>query len=127
MLVGYTPFYKSGMDQSELFKAILKGSFHMPKKFSPGATAIVSGLLTKDPSMRLGSLASGETDILGSEFLQMINIEQLRRRTIKPPQVPSIKDPLDASNFDDWSHLEDKMTAIYPVLSPEKEAIFDRF
>ena len=127
------------MDQSELFKAILKGSFHMPKKFSPGATAIVSGLLTKDPSMRLGSLASGETDILGSEFLQMINIEQLRRRTIKPPQVPSIKDPLDASNFDDWSHLEDKidpmqsihledkMTAIYPVLSPEKEAIFDRF
>lgn len=127
MLAGYTPFYKSGMDQSELFKAIIRARFHMPKKFSPGAVEIVQGLLTKDPTLRLGSLVGGESDIFGGAFLQSIDLKKLRKQSIKPPHVPSIKDPLDASNFDDWSHLDDKSSEKYPQLSAASETVFDRF
>lgn len=127
MLIGYTPFYKSGMDQSALFRAITKGDFHMPRKFSSAAVEIVGGLLVNDPSVRLGSLAGGGADIQESSFLSSIDLNKLRKRTIKPPHIPKIKDPLDASNFEDWSHLDDKMKEDYPPLSPDQEAIFDRF
>lgn len=127
MLIGYTPFYKSGMDQSALFKAIVKGEFHMPSKFSAAASELVKGLLEKDPSMRLGGLAGGESDLFSSAFFGPIDMHALRKRGIKSPQMPKIRDPLDSSNFEDWSHLDDKMTRHYPSLPPEKEAIFDRF
>jgi serine/threonine protein kinase len=127
MLVGYTPFYKSGMDQSELFKAIVKGYFRLPMKLSPGAVEIISGFLTKDPSMRLGSLAGGEADVLRSTFLRSVDINRLRKRTIRPPQIPTIKNPLDSSNFEDWNHLDDKMSQNYPPLSPDRESVFHNF
>jgi len=127
MLIGYTPFYKSGMDQSALFKAIVKGEFHVPSKFSPAACEIVNNLLVKDPSMRLGGLAGGESDLFSSAFFRPIDMHKLRKRAVKPPQMPKILDPLDSSNYEDWSHLDDKMTRKYPLLPPEKEAIFDRF
>ncbi|GKY97785.1 hypothetical protein MPSEU_000736700 [Mayamaea pseudoterrestris] len=127
MLVGHTPFYRSGMDQSELFKSIVRSKFHIPRRCSQGAAEIISGLLIKDPSMRLGSLAGGESDILNSTFLGVIDMVKLRKHTIKPPQVPIIRDPLDASNFEDWSHLDDKSKLDYPRLNEEKELIFDGF
>jgi len=41
--------------------------------------------------------------------------------------VPKIRNPLDASNFEDWSHLEDKTTQKFPSLPREKEEIFEKF
>jgi protein kinase A len=115
------------MDQSELFKAIIKGEYRMPGRFSSDAQELIKGMLVKDPSMRLGSLAGGAADILSSRFLCSIDMEKVRKRIIKPPHMPKIKDPLDASNFENWNHLDDKMKQRFPKLSSEKESIFAKF
>jgi serine/threonine protein kinase len=115
------------MDQSDLFKAVVRAKFHVSSRLSPSAASIIQGLLTKDPALRLGSLAGGSDDILNHEFLKSIDQEKLRRKEITAPFVPKIKNPLDASNFEDWSHLEDKTLNQYPPLPREKEAIFEKF
>jgi len=127
MICGYTPFYRNGMDQSELFKCIIRGKFTIPPKVSPAAAGIIKGLMVKDQNMRLGSLAGGEADIIGHAFLESIDIDKVRKKEIRAPFIPKIKNPLDASNFEDWSHLEDKTTLSYPKLSREKEEIFEKF
>jgi len=127
MITGHTPFYRSGMDQSDLFKAIIRGRYTMPTKISPAAAGILKALLMKDPNLRLGSLAGGEADIIGHAFFQDINIDALRKKEVAAPFVPKIRNPLDASNFEDWSHLEDKTTQKFPSLPREKEEIFEKF
>jgi protein kinase A len=127
MITGSTPFYRGGMDQTQLFKAIIRGKFQIPSRVSAEASDMISALLVKDPTLRLGSLAGGESDIINHPFLDAIDKERLRRRELTAPFVPKIKDPLDASNFEDWSHLEDKTKAAFPALSREKEAIFEKF
>jgi len=124
---GDTPFYKHGMEQMDLFRAIVKGSFETPSSLSPAAGSIVREFLMKNPTKRLGSLADREDDVYNHNFFSDINWEELRSKTIKPPHKPKIKDPLDTSNFDDWSHLQDKTLAKYPLLSSDDEKVFKKF
>jgi len=127
MISGDTPFYKHGMEQMDLFRAIVKGSFETPSSLSPAAGSIVREFLMKNPTKRLGSLADREDDVYNHNFFSDINWEELRSKTIKPPHKPKIKDPLDTSNFDDWSHLQDKTLAKYPLLSSDDEKVFKKF
>jgi serine/threonine protein kinase len=115
------------MDQSALFKAVVRGKYHVSSRLSPAAASMIQGLLTKDPNLRLGSLAGGTADVARHDFLRPVDPEKLRRRELAAPHVPRIKNPLDASNFEDWSHLEDKTRKHYPPLPREKEAIFEKF
>lgn len=126
-ILGYTPFYRGGMDQSDLFKAIVRADYIIPAKVSTVCANMIAGLLTKDQTLRLGSLAGGPDDILNHAFLEPIDKEKLRRRELPAPTVPKIRNPLDASNFEDWSHLEDKTRIHFPSLPAEKEAIFEKF
>jgi len=128
MITGRTPFYRSGMDQSDLFKAIIRGRFNIPSRMSPAAAGMINGLLVKDPHLRLGSLAGGEADIINHPFLKNdIDIDKLRKKELAAPFKPKIKNPLDASNFEDWSHLDDKTAHKFPPLPKDKEEIFDKF
>jgi protein kinase A len=115
------------MDQMELFKANVRGRFTLPRGISAEGASIIEGLIKKDPSQRLGSLKGGEDDILNHPWFASIDVEKLRNKEIKAPFVPAIKDPLDASNFDDWSHLEDKMKKKYPKLTAKQEQVFATF
>lgn len=127
MLTGFTPFYRSGMDQSQLFKSIIRGKFTIPSKITPPAADMIQGLLTKDQNLRLGSLAGRDEDIINHPWLEAIDKDKLRKRELAAPYLPRVKNPLDASNFEDWSHLEDKTTKDYPSLPREKEQIFEKF
>jgi serine/threonine protein kinase len=130
MLTGDTPFYKSGMGQMDLFRAIVKCNYTLPKEYpkESGAGAIISEFLNKNPAKRLGSLANGEEDIVNHQWFKgVIDFDELRRKTIPAPRVPQISNPLDSSNFEDWSHLEDKTKIKFPKLPPEQTAIFDNF
>jgi len=51
----------------------------------------------------------------------------LRNQEIKAPWKPNIKNPLDGSNFEDWSHLKDKDKDTFPPLSAKEQAIFKSF
>jgi hypothetical protein len=127
MFEGHTPFYTDGMDQMDLFRAIARGRYSMPKQISSAAKSILEGLLTRDPKFRLGSLAAGEYGIYHHPWFKGLDFEKLRNKEIKAPYVPDIKDPLDSSNFDDWSHLDDKQTTKYPKLDKSHQAMFKKF
>jgi tRNA A-37 threonylcarbamoyl transferase component Bud32 len=127
MFEGYTPFYIEGMDQLELFKAIVRGRYHVPKRISREAKSMLTGFLTTDPNLRLGSLYGGEEDIYNHPWFKSIDFEKLRSKEIAAPYVPEIKDPLDASNFEDWSHVDDKLRKTYPKLNKSHQAIFEKF
>jgi protein kinase A len=127
MLIGKTPFYESGMDQSELFRNIISAKIEIPKGISADSISLIAGLLKRNPSRRLGSLANGEDGVQKHPWLSAVNLEILCRKEVKPPRVPKIKDPLDASNFEDWSHLEDKTKKTYPKLTEKQKEIFEKF
>ena len=135
MLTGTTPFYKTGMGQIELFKAIVKNRFQLPAQFMSKdevtpAGSIITELLTKDPAKRLGNLAGGEDGLVQHPWFSSdngINFDELRQKRVKAPQIPTIKNPLDSSNFENWSHLQDKTKIKFPRLSPQQMKVFDDF
>lgn len=127
LLTGDTPFYKSGLSQMDLFRAIVKAKFNMPKKLSPTAQSIISELLVRNPTQRLGSLAEGENGILNHAWMSEISMDELRLKTLKAPKIPKIKDPLDASNFDDWSHIADMTKKRFPKVPAQDQKNFQGF
>lgn len=57
MLFGATPFYERGIDQKGLFKNIVRGKWTLPDdKLSRHARDLISGMLHKRPTERLGKL-----------------------------------------------------------------------
>jgi serine/threonine protein kinase len=128
MIFGQQPFYTEGMDQVGLFRAIVNGEYSFPGSgISTEAANMIRGFLTRTPSQRLGSLAGGEDDILSHRWFTDIDFDKLRKQEMKAPFVPRIKNPLDASNFDDWSHLKDKTKTRYPKISKEQADVFSNF
>jgi serine/threonine protein kinase len=127
MFAGQTPFYVEGMDQMDLFRAIVKCKYDLPKGISSQAASLLTGFITKDPAKRLGSLAGGEDDIPVHPFFDGLDFDLLRQMEIKAPYVPKIKDPLDSSNFENWSHLDDKLDTKFPPLTPEQMKVFEAF
>ena len=99
----------------------------MPTGLSPNTKDFLSKMIVRDPTRRLGSLAGGERDIFVHPFFTGIDFKELRRMSLKAPYVPTIKDPLDATNFEDWSHLEDKSHKKYKSLTKKQEEIFEDF
>jgi protein kinase A len=131
MISGYTPFYKDGMDQISLFRAIVKGNFKYPRSrrelFSDQSKDLINRLLVIDPTQRLGSLARGEKDIYRCAWFEDISFDKLKRKEIPSPWIPKIKDPLDTSNFENWDHLDDKAKAKDPPISKKDDDIFKSF
>jgi serine/threonine protein kinase len=143
MLFGDTPFYNDGMQQMDLFRAIVKGKFSIPEcnnekeAVSANVISIIKGFLTKDPAQRLGSLAGGEDDVLQHKWFSspidiygnndVIDFNILREKKIVAPVVPKIRNPLDASNFEDWRHLDDKTKTRFPKLDSQQEKVFADF
>ena len=128
MMSGRTPFYEDNMDQLTLFRGIVSGKFKFPRHgMSKHAKEIVQDFLKVDPSYRLGSLAGGLRDIYLHSWFGDIDFRQLRKQAITPPWQPNIKDPLDSTNFSDWSHLEDKDKFKGKPLTSKQQEIFKSF
>ena len=127
MLAGYTPFYEEHMDQMELFRAIVQERVHLSKSMSHDASSIISGFLEKHPRKRLGSRAHGLEDIFWHPWFKHIDFAKLRHKEIKAPHVPKITNPLDTSNFEDWSAMDDKLAQSFPKLKTSDRKVFDQF
>jgi serine/threonine protein kinase len=115
------------MDQISLFRSIVQDDYEPPLRASGAATDLISKLLTKDPTQRIGSLARGEREIFEHEWFANLDRHAMKRKELKAPWVPIIADPFDTSFFDNWDHLVDKTTEEQPPLSAKDAELFKDF
>lgn len=110
MLTGLPPFYCQ--DREKLFEKIRKSDLHYPASLSRPAKSLLRGLLTRDPTQRLGSGPRDAEDIQRHEFFSDVNWDKLAKGEIAPPWEPTINGSLDTSQFD-------KEFTNMPVFSPQ--------
>jgi CRP-like cAMP-binding protein len=129
MLVGRSPFYSYGTDQVSLFKRIVQVKYSFP----PGgivnevAQDLIQRLIVRRQANRLGCLARGEMDIRDHSWFAIIDVEKLLKRKIPAPWIPKIKDPLDASHFDSYRHVENEPPSNKSHLSSHQQELFKDF
>ncbi|XP_041098686.1 serine/threonine-protein kinase N2 isoform X2 [Polyodon spathula] len=112
MLVGESPF--PGDDEEEVFDSIVNDEVRYPRFLSPDSISIIQRLLRKNPEKRLGAGEQDAEEVKMQKFFRETDWEALLAKKVKPPFVPSIKDPTDVSNFDE------EFTALPPVLTPPR-------
>lgn len=110
MLTGLPPFYCQ--DRERLFEKIRKAELRYPESTSHDAKNLLRGLLTKDPTRRLGSGPKDADDIKPHPFFVSVQWDKLQRGEIPPPWAPQISSIQDTSQFD----LE--FTSM-PIFSPQ--------
>lgn len=128
MLVGRSPFYTYGSDQVSLFKRIVQVKYGFPQGLvNDLAQDLITRLIVRRQANRFGCLARGDMDIRDHPWFNVINTEKLLNKTIPAPWVPRIKDPLDASHFDSYRHVENEPPSNKPHLSSHQQELFRDF
>jgi CRP-like cAMP-binding protein/tRNA A-37 threonylcarbamoyl transferase component Bud32 len=129
MLVGRSPFYSYGTDQVSLFKRIVQVKYSFP----PGGTVneqaqdLIQRLIVRRQANRFGCLARGDMDIRDHSWFNVIDVDKLLNKKVPAPWVPRIKDPLDASHFDSYRHVENEPPSNKPHLSATQQTLFKDF
>eukprot|EP00520_Triparma_pacifica_P001038 CAMPEP_0118650298 /NCGR_PEP_ID=MMETSP0785-20121206/10173_1 /TAXON_ID=91992 /ORGANISM="Bolidomonas pacifica, Strain CCMP 1866" /LENGTH=544 /DNA_ID=CAMNT_0006542665 /DNA_START=308 /DNA_END=1942 /DNA_ORIENTATION=- len=98
MLTGLPPFYCR--DREKLFEKIRKADLTYPRYLSQRACHILRGLLTRDPTQRLGSGPTDADEVKKHTFFQEIDWVRLDKGEIEPPWDPKVSGSLDTSQFD---------------------------
>ena len=98
MLAGVQPFHHS--NQQRLLDNILFKDLRFPDGMSKHAKDLLTKLLDRNPTRRLGSGENGVQNIKNHKFFNWIDWEKLANRDIKPPFIPKINYESDSSNFD---------------------------
>ena len=110
MLNGLPPFYDQ--NQQDMFQKIIYMPLVFPDNMSPSAQGMLEGMLTRDPTQRLGAGPDGSDNVRGHPFFNSIDWVALDARQIPPPWVPAQQaaSGTDATYFDN-SDAQRKMDA----------------
>eukprot|EP00588_Corethron_pennatum_P031647 CAMPEP_0194346156 /NCGR_PEP_ID=MMETSP0171-20130528/105264_1 /TAXON_ID=218684 /ORGANISM="Corethron pennatum, Strain L29A3" /LENGTH=1009 /DNA_ID=CAMNT_0039113245 /DNA_START=182 /DNA_END=3211 /DNA_ORIENTATION=+ len=129
LLVGQSPFYSYGSDQVSLFKRIVQAKHSFPSGgvVNDISQDMIQRLIVRRQTNRLGCLARAENDVRDHKFFSGINYDSLMAKKIVAPWVPSLSDPLDASHFDSYEHIEMETEPIRNPLTPKQQAVFEGF
>ncbi|KAG7357287.1 serine/threonine protein kinase [Nitzschia inconspicua] len=129
MLVGRSPFYSYGTDQVSLFKRIVQVKYSFPPggMVSEPAQDLIQRLIVRRQANRYGCLARGDMDVRDHYWFNVIDVEKLLMKQIPAPWVPRIRDPMDASHFDSYRHVENEPPSNKPHLTPQQQALFKDF
>lgn len=93
LLYQSTPF--AGMNKQYIYQSILKKDPVFPKNEDPVVVSFISSLLQKDPSKR-----AGYTEIINSDFMSVLDFQDVYDKRILPSFVPDMNNLKDTSNFD---------------------------
>ncbi|OMH84616.1 Serine/threonine-protein kinase gad8 [Zancudomyces culisetae] len=111
MLTGLPPFYSENIN--EMYHRVLQDELVFPEDVvGSRARSLLRGLLTRDPTKRLGNKGSGE--IKAMPFFAEIDWDLLLGRKYEPPFRPSVKSAFDTSNFDETFTAELPMDSYIP-------------
>ncbi|KAF4552203.1 Serine/threonine-protein kinase psk1-like protein [Elsinoe fawcettii] len=98
MLTGAPPF--AGGNNAKIQQNILKQKLQMPYFLGPDAKDLLTRLLRKEPSKRLGyHIPKDIQTIKKHRFFRKIDWRKLEKRELTPPIQPLITDPELAENF----------------------------
>jgi serine/threonine protein kinase len=128
LLVGHSPFYKPNTSQIDMFKRIVMLKYSFPAEVNNAAKMLIESLLVRATSKRLGNLSKGYLDVKSHPWFQEsgVDFRAILKKTQEPPWKPEIKDPLDSSNFDDYSSQE-RAISFGRRLTREEQNIFKGF
>uniref|UniRef100_A0A7E4V8S0 Ribosomal protein S6 kinase n=1 Tax=Panagrellus redivivus TaxID=6233 RepID=A0A7E4V8S0_PANRE len=99
LITGCSPFTVDG-DQNtthDIAKRILNKRVPFPKTIDESAKSLISGLLEKDATIRLG--AKGVIEIKNHPFFKGINWEMVEARKMPPAIRPVVAGKMDVNNF----------------------------
>jgi serine/threonine protein kinase len=100
LLTGSPPF--TGNNHTKIQQNILKQKLQLPYFLGPDAKDLLTRLLRKDPSKRLGGTTRHDLKTLKAHrFFRKIDWKKLEKREVEPPIMPVITDPELAENFSD--------------------------
>jgi len=122
MLVGFPPFCAD--DPMEIYQKILRGKITFPVASGKSAKDLVTKLLAANPTARLGCLKRGGRDVREHAFFKPVDFGELEAKKIKAPFIPTIKSPLDTSNFE---HYDDDDEGDWARYNDKKSKVFDEF
>ena len=99
MMTGSPPF--GGNNHAKIQQNILKQKLNFPYYLGPDAKDLLTRLLRKEPSKRLGGTTEKDLKTLKSHrFFKTIDWKRLEKRELEPPIQPVVTDPELAENFD---------------------------
>jgi serine/threonine protein kinase len=98
MLSGAPPFYAD--DPMQVYEKILSGRIVMPRHFAKGVPDLVRKLCKLYASKRLGNGKGGTMAIMKHKWFNTFDFKGLLRKELPAPIQPTVKHPLDASNFE---------------------------
>ena len=99
MLTGLPPFYSE--DVNEMYRRILQEPLTFPSHVGTEARDLLTRLLRRDASRRLGSGPQGAQEIKSHPFFtRHIDWPQLLSKKVQPPYKPGVASAFDTSNFD---------------------------
>ncbi|KAK2953530.1 putative cAMP-dependent protein kinase catalytic subunit beta [Blattamonas nauphoetae] len=95
---GHPPFYG---DLDQMYKSIVKYKVTFPEDVAVPTEAkdLIIRLLRKDKTKRLGCLVGKARDVMRHPFFAGINWIQIEQGQCNAPVRPTVKSPLDASNY----------------------------
>lgn len=98
LLTGSPPF--TGNNHAKILEKIVKQKISMPYFLSADAKDLLTRLLRKEPTKRLGACMPKDMLIIKKHrFFRKIDWKKLARREVEPPIQPFITDPEMAENF----------------------------
>ncbi|KAK0444214.1 kinase-like domain-containing protein [Desarmillaria tabescens] len=123
MMTGLPPFYDENVNT--MYQRILTDPLHFPPDMSAEAKSVMTGLLQRDPSRRLG--ANGGEEIKRHPFFaKYIDWNRLLAKRYPPPFKPSVESVLDVANFDpDFTNEEAQDSVVTD--SALSETVQDQF
>jgi len=98
MLTGLPPFYTK--DRDKLFERIKRGELTYPSYVTGDAKSLLQGLIYKDPNKRLGGGPEGGNEVKRHGFFSGVDWEEVYKRSITPPFVPTLSSDGDVKYFD---------------------------
>jgi serine/threonine protein kinase len=97
-LTGLPPFYDE--NTNEMYRKILSDPLRFPDEVGSEARSLLTALLDRDPSRRLG--VKGAQEIKNHPFFSRhIDFKKLWAKKIQPPFKPAVASAIDTSNFDE--------------------------
>ncbi|CEP64447.1 cAMP-dependent protein kinase catalytic subunit TPK3 LALA0_S11e04302g [Lachancea lanzarotensis] len=105
MLAGYTPFYDS--NTMKTYENILNAELQFPPFFQADVQDLLSKLITRDLSKRLGNLQNGSDDVKNHPWFSEVVWEKLLCRNIETPYEPPVQAGQgDTSQYDRYPEEE---------------------